>query len=100
MVVRTITDDQPAPIAFAVRPRAPLQKLTGLWPDLASGFQHAPDRQLRTVESRLARLRVFRNRLAHHQRVWSHDPEERYEDLLVLAGYIDRTDLAGSAGIM
>jgi hypothetical protein len=27
--------------------------------------------------------------LAYHQRVWSHAPEERYEDLLALAGYID-----------
>jgi hypothetical protein len=35
------------------------------------------------------RLHVFRNRLAHHQRVWSHAPEKHYEDLLVLAGYID-----------
>ena len=65
------------------------KKLTGLWPDLASGFPRAPDRQLRTVEGPLARLHVFRNRLAHHQRVWSHAPEERYEDLLTLAGYID-----------
>ena len=53
------------------------------------GFPHAPDRQLGTVEGPLARLHVFRNRLAHRQRVWSHAPEERYEDLLILAGYID-----------
>jgi hypothetical protein len=65
------------------------KKLTGLWPDLAGGFPHAPDRQLSTVESPLARLHVFRNRLAHHQRVWSHAPGERYEDLLILVGYID-----------
>jgi hypothetical protein len=65
------------------------KKLTGLWPDLATGFRDAPDRQLGTVEGPLARLHVFRNRLAHHQRVWSHAPEERYEDLLILAGYID-----------
>ena len=45
------------------------KKLTGLWPDLASGFSHAPNRQLTTVEGPLARLHVFRNRLAHHQRV-------------------------------
>jgi len=57
-------------------------------PDLASGFPHAPDRQLGTIEGPLARLHVFRNRLAHHQRVWSHAPGERYEDLLALAGYI------------
>lgn len=65
------------------------KKLTGLWPDLASGFPPAPDRQLGTVEGPLARLHFFRNRLAHHQRVWSHDPAERSEDLLTLAGYID-----------
>lgn len=65
------------------------KKLTRLWPDLATGFPHAPDRRRETVEAPLARLHVFRNRLAHHQRVWSHAPEERYEDLLMLAGYID-----------
>jgi hypothetical protein len=65
------------------------KKLTVLWPDLASGFPHTPDRQLETVEGPLARLHAFRNRLAHHQRVWSHAPEERYQDLLVLARYID-----------
>jgi hypothetical protein len=67
------------------------KKLTVLWPDLASGFPHTPDRQLETVEGPLARLHAFRNRLAHHQRVWSHAPEERYQDLLVLARYIDPT---------
>jgi hypothetical protein len=65
------------------------KKLTSLWPDLASGFPHAPDRQLRTIEDPLARLHTFRNRLAHHQRVWSHTPAERYEDLLTLAQYIN-----------
>lgn len=65
------------------------KKLTGLWPDLASGFPNAPDRKLATVESPLARLHVFRNRIAHHQRVWSHDPAARYDDLVRLAGYID-----------
>lgn len=65
------------------------KKLTVLWPDLATGFPYAPDRRRETVEVPLARLHVFRNRLAHHQRVWSHAPGERYEDLLALAGYID-----------
>lgn len=54
------------------------RKLTGLWPDLASGFPHAPDHRRETVEAPLSR-----------QRVWSHAPNERYEDLLLLAGYID-----------
>lgn len=65
------------------------KKMTMLWPDLATGFPHAPDRRRETVEAPLSRLHVFRNRLAHHQRVWSHAPAERYEDLLILAGYID-----------
>jgi hypothetical protein len=65
------------------------KKLTPLWPDLAGAFAHAPDRQLQTVEGPLARLHVFRNRLAHHHRVWSQAPGDRYADLLTLAGYID-----------
>lgn len=65
------------------------KKLTGLWPDLAGGFPHAPDRQRETVEKPIARLHDFRNRLAHHQPVWNRQPQDRYEDLLTLAGYID-----------
>ncbi|MHB1539557.1 MAG: hypothetical protein ACYCUM_14585 [Solirubrobacteraceae bacterium] len=65
------------------------KKLTRLWPDLASGFPGAPDRRRETIEAPLARLHVFRNRVAHHQRAWSHTPQERYKDLLALASHID-----------
>lgn len=65
------------------------KKLTGLWPDLASAFPHAPDRKRETIEKPIARLHDFRNRLAHHQRIWNRDPQERYRDLLAIAGYID-----------
>lgn len=65
------------------------KKLTGLWPDLAGGFSFAPDRQRETIEKPIGRLHDFRNRLAHHQPVWNRQPEERYGDLLALAGYID-----------
>jgi hypothetical protein len=65
------------------------KKLTTIWPDLAGAFARAPDRQLKTVEAPLARLHVFRNRLAHHHRVWNQAPEDRYDDLLTLAAYID-----------
>jgi hypothetical protein len=34
-------------------------------------------------------LHDFRNRLAHHQPVWNREPQDRYEDLLTLSGYID-----------
>jgi hypothetical protein len=65
------------------------KKLTGLWPDLASAFPDAPDRRRETVEEPLARLHDFRNRLAHHQRIWNRDPAARFDDLLAIAGYID-----------
>ena len=65
------------------------KKLTGLWPDLAGGFPEAPDRQRETIEVPIARLHDFRNRLAHHQPVWNRQPEDRYKDLLAIAGYID-----------
>jgi hypothetical protein len=65
------------------------KKLTALWPDLASAFPDAPDRRRETVEEPLARLHDFRNRLAHHQRIWNRDPAARFDDLLALAGYID-----------
>jgi hypothetical protein len=60
-----------------------------LWPDLASGFPHAPNRARRTVEDPIVRLHEFRNRLAHHQRIWSERVEDRYQDCLLVAGYID-----------
>jgi hypothetical protein len=65
------------------------KKLTGLWPDLATAFPRAPDRKRETVEEPIARLHDFRNRLAHHQRIWNRKPQERYRDLLSIAGYVD-----------
>lgn len=65
------------------------RRLTGLWPDLASAFPHAPDRRRETVEDPVSRLHEFRNRIAHHQRIWNRNPEGRYMDLLLVAGYID-----------
>jgi len=35
-------------------------------------------------------LHEFRNRLAHHQRIWSEPIEGRYRDCLLMAGFIDR----------
>jgi len=65
------------------------KKLTGLWPDLAGAFPFAPDRKRETVEEPVARLHDFRNRLAHHQRIWNRNPQERYRDLLVISDYVD-----------
>lgn len=60
-----------------------------LWPDLAGGFPWAPDRSRETIEDPLVRLHDFRNRLAHHQRIWNHDLEARAADIVKLASYLD-----------
>jgi hypothetical protein len=65
------------------------KKQTALWPDLASAFPNAPDRRRETVEEPFARLHDFRNRLAHHQRIWNRDPAARFDDLLAITAYID-----------
>ncbi len=60
-----------------------------LWPDLASAFPFAPDRRLATVEGPVARLHTFRNRLAHHERVWNQPLADLYGDMTVLLGFVD-----------
>lgn len=62
---------------------------TALWPDLASAFPHAPDRRRETVEDPIARLHELRNRIAHHQRIWNRDLAARYDDLLLVAGFLE-----------
>jgi hypothetical protein len=70
---------------------------TFLWPDLAGGFPYAPSRSPHPIRDRLTRLRVLRNRIGHHHRVWATDLPARYTELLDLAGWID-PDLAGWIG--
>ena len=60
-----------------------------LWPDLAGAFAYAPDRDQRTIASPIARLRTFRNRIAHHHRIWVHDVYSRHTDLITIAQYLD-----------
>lgn len=62
---------------------------TSLWPDLVGAFPAAPDRNRDTIERPIARLHDFRNRLAHHQRIWNRAPTAMYSDLLLVAGYVD-----------
>jgi hypothetical protein len=62
---------------------------TTLWPAIAGGFRHAPGRAIRTVEGPVSRLHEFRNRLAHHQRVWNMDLPARYTDMLDVLGFVD-----------
>lgn len=60
-----------------------------LWPDLATGFPHAPNRDLATIEDPLLRLHQFRNRIAHHHRVWSEPLPARQADMNILVGYVN-----------
>lgn len=61
-----------------------------LWPDLAGAFPHAPDRARETVELPLIRLHDFRNRLAHHERVWTSPLRELHVEMIRLLSYIDQ----------
>lgn len=70
------------------------KRYTALWPALAGGFPHAPNRSRTTIERPVTRLHEFRNRLAHHERIWSQPIEDRYADITELLSYID-PDLAG-----
>lgn len=60
-----------------------------MWPDLAAAFPHAPDRVQETISQPVSKLRHFRNRVAHHHRIWALDCQRRHDDLLNLAGYLD-----------
>ncbi|MDR7304556.1 hypothetical protein [Haloactinomyces albus] len=62
---------------------------TVLWPGLAAGFPGAPDRARGTIERPVTRLHEFRNRLAHHERIWNQPLKDRYSDIVSLLGYID-----------
>lgn len=61
---------------------------TTLWPDLAHAFPHAPNRRRQTVEQPIVQLHDFRNRLAHHERIWNQPLTARYTDTLTVLRYI------------
>ena len=65
-----------------------------LWPDLARAFPHAPSRNRALVEEPVARVHLFRNRLAHHQKIWTEPITARFDDALLVLEFID-PDLAG-----
>ncbi|SFT89114.1 Abi-like protein [Actinopolyspora lacussalsi subsp. righensis] len=65
---------------------------TTLWPDLARGFPVAPTRARTVVEQPVTRLHEFRNRLAHHERIWNQPLKERHDDIMTLLGFV-RSDL-------
>lgn len=69
------------------------KRYTALWPDLVSGFPNAPDRARTTIEQPVSRLHHFRNRVAHHERVWNQPLKDRYSDLVFLLGCVNE-DLA------
>lgn len=68
------------------------RRQTFVWPDIAGAFPHAPNRAQSTVQQPVGRLRNLRNRIGHHHRIWSENLQDRYDDLLSVAGFMD-TDL-------
>ena len=62
---------------------------TTLWPDLAAAFPNSPSRSRATVDNPVRRLHLFRNRLAHHQRVWTAPLGDHWADMTAVLGYID-----------
>jgi len=80
--------------SFGLRHQMVSRSQMFLWPDLAGAFPHAPNRAQRTVSDPVSRLRHFRNRIAHHPRIWALNGAARYQDILAVAGYID-PDLPG-----
>ncbi|QNE22944.1 hypothetical protein F1D05_15080 [Kribbella qitaiheensis] len=63
---------------------------SNLWPDLAGAFPHAPDRARETVELPVIRLHDFRNRLAHHERIWTAPLRELHDEMLRLLAFVDQ----------
>jgi hypothetical protein len=57
---------------------------SNLWPDLAGAFPNAPDRARETVELPVIGLHEFRNRLAHHERIWTEPIRELHAEALLL----------------
>jgi hypothetical protein len=62
---------------------------TTLWPDLAAAFPNSPDRDRATIDRPVHRLHLLRNRLAHHQKVWTAPLNDRWSDMTTLLGYVD-----------
>ena len=60
-----------------------------LWPDLAAAFPNMPGRSQPLVSDKVKSLRVLRNRIGHHHRIWAGDIAAKYAELIALATYID-----------
>jgi hypothetical protein len=63
---------------------------TTLWPDLAGGFPHSPNRARATVDKPVERLHLFRNRPARHQRIWAEPVNQHWTEMMAILGYIDQ----------
>lgn len=87
---KAVTDGQViSELAFGFWRFLLARRYTNLWPGLVVGFPHAPSRDRRAVEQPVIRLHELRNRLAHHQRVWTEPLTARWADMRDVLGYID-----------
>ncbi len=60
-----------------------------LWPDLVGAFPQMPGRHQTPNSDLVGSLRLSRNRIGHHHRIWSVDIGAKQREILKLAGYID-----------
>jgi hypothetical protein len=59
------------------------------WPDIAKGFSGLPSRKPNELSILLAEIRVFRNRIGHHHRIWHLDLEQMHQKILLVAQFIN-----------
>ncbi|UXN32780.1 hypothetical protein [Glutamicibacter sp. M10] len=59
-----------------------------LWPDLVAAFPYMKGRNQLLASTKVGELRELRNRIGHHHRIWASDLDQKFEDLVALAGYI------------
>ncbi len=61
---------------------------------LKAGFPHAPADGLAVLRGKIDALRVFRNRIAHHEAIFDKGPTSRHQDALDVIGYACGTTAA------
>lgn len=64
------------------------KRFSGIHPDLVSCFPGMPDRNIREIPLMARRMRMFRNRIAHHHRILHRDLECDWQNILALGELI------------
>ena len=60
-----------------------------LWPTISRGFKGLTSKDPRRLSESLQTLRLFRNRIAHHYKIWHLDLENQYLNIIEILEMID-----------